>query len=120
MKRTRNNPAVITSITEIHRRNNMPDPEHPLVSVVHFDEIEKSPADFSEGCLLNFYMIAIKKDFKGKIRYGQSFYDFDEGVMSFISPGQLVLGRPQRPAKRRLYADVSCRLPERLSFEYGN
>lgn len=89
MKRIRNNPAIINSITEMHRRNNMPDPEHPLVSVVHFHEITQSPADFSEGCVLNFYMIAIKKDFSGKIRYGQSFYDFDEGVMSFISPGQL-------------------------------
>lgn len=89
MKKSRTNPVIINSITEMHRRNGMPDPEHPLVSVVHFSEIEKSVADFSEGCVLNFYMIAIKKDFKGKIRYGQSYYDFDEGVMSFIAPGQL-------------------------------
>lgn len=89
MKKARNNPAIINSITEMHRRNNMPDPEHPMVSVVHFNEIEQSPADYSEGCVLNFYMIAMKKDFKGKIRYGQSYYDFDEGIMSFIAPGQL-------------------------------
>jgi AraC family transcriptional activator of pobA len=89
MKKARNNPAIINSITEMHRRNNMPDPEHPMVSVVHFNEIVQSPADYSEGCVLNFYMIAMKKDFKGKIRYGQSYYDFDEGIMSFIAPGQL-------------------------------
>jgi AraC family transcriptional regulator, transcriptional activator of pobA len=34
-------------------------------------------------------MVAIKKDFNGKMRYGQQYYDFDEGVMTFIAPGQL-------------------------------
>lgn len=89
MKKARNNPVLIDSISELHRRNNLPAPEHPLISVVHFKDIQKSPADFSEGCLLNFYIIAIKKDFSGKIRYGQHYYDFDEGVMSFLAPMQL-------------------------------
>lgn len=69
--------------------NTVPLPEHPLVSVVHFNDIAQSPADFSGGLIMDFYMIAIKKDFSGKIRYGQNYYDFDEGVLSFIAPGQV-------------------------------
>jgi len=38
----------------------------------------------------NFYMICIKKGFTGKMKYGQQYYDFEEGTMSFISPGQVV------------------------------
>ena len=44
----------------------------------------------SQNFVLNFYCIAIKKNFKGKLKYGQNYYDFDEGVMSFISPNQLL------------------------------
>lgn len=89
MKKVLHNPTVVHSISEIHRMNGVPEPEHPLVSVVHFSDILTSPADFTGGCIMNFYMVAIKKDFKGKVRYGQSYYDFDEGILSFIAPGQI-------------------------------
>lgn len=89
MKKQSKTPVVLNTITELHRMNGLPAPEHPLVSVVHLESIRDSKADLSDGCVLNFYMIAIKKDFKGKLRYGQGYYDFDEGVMSFIAPGQL-------------------------------
>ncbi len=84
-----NNPVTVNTITEMHRAQGIPEPEHPLISVVDFDTIKKSKADFSGGCIINFYMVAIKKDFHGRVRYGQSYYDFDEGIMSFIAPGQV-------------------------------
>lgn len=37
-----------------------------------------------------FYSISIKRDVVGKYRYGQQSYDFDEGLMTFFSPEQLV------------------------------
>jgi len=40
---------------------------------------------------LNFYCISLKKDYDGKLRYGQRHYDFDEGMMAFISPNQLLM-----------------------------
>ena len=39
---------------------------------------------------MDFYCVALKKNFKGKLKYGQRYYDFDEGVMSFISPQQVL------------------------------
>ncbi|MCE7064529.1 AraC family transcriptional regulator [Dyadobacter sp. CY326] len=83
------NPIVIESISELHRMHGIAQVEHPLVSVVRFDEIFYSPTDYSDGCVLNFYVIAVKRDFNGKVRYGQNYYDFDEGVLSFIAPGQI-------------------------------
>ena len=38
----------------------------------------------------NFYSICIKKNYKGKMKYGQNYYDFDEGMMSFFAPGQVI------------------------------
>lgn len=85
---------MISSISELHRINGIAEPEHPLVSVVNLSELHQSRANFSEGCVLDFYIVAIKKGFAGKIRYGQKYYDFDEGVMSFIAPGQLCWEEP--------------------------
>jgi AraC family transcriptional activator of pobA len=88
MKKTKS-PITVHSITELHRLNGVTEPEHPLISVVHYEDIQEPRADFSQGLSMDFYLIAIKKDVKGKIRYGQNYYDFDEGVLSFIAPGQI-------------------------------
>jgi len=89
MKKGKNGPLVLNTISEMHRMLGLAGPEHPLVSTIHFSDIINSEANIPDGLLLNFYMIALKKDYKGKIRYGQSSYDFDEGIMSFIAPGQI-------------------------------
>ena len=35
------------------------------------------------------YSIWLKKDFKGRLHYGHQSYDFSEGVMGFVAPGQV-------------------------------
>ena len=89
MKKAKNLLVTVNSISEMHRLLGIPGPGHPLVSTIYFEDITDSQLEIPEGLLLNFYMIAIKKDYKGKIRYGQNSYDFDEGVMTYISPGQI-------------------------------
>ncbi|ADB37904.1 AraC family transcriptional regulator [Spirosoma linguale] len=90
MRKETSSPYIINSISELHRLLGLPKPGHPCVSVInladvtcHFDETLKS-------VVYNFYSICIKKDFTGKLRYGQNYYDFDEGVMTFFSPGQVI------------------------------
>jgi AraC-like DNA-binding protein len=89
MKKTKNGPLVFNTVSEMHRMLGLPGPDHPLVSTIRFSDIKDVQGEIPDGLLLNFYMIALKKDYKGKIRYGQSSYDFDEGIMSFIAPGQI-------------------------------
>jgi AraC family transcriptional regulator, transcriptional activator of pobA len=90
MKKDKNLPYCINSISEQHRLLSLPKPQHPLISVFDFKDIKNNNEELSHYFTLNFYCIAIKKNFKGKFKYGQNYYDFDEGVMSFISPGQLL------------------------------
>lgn len=61
---------------------------HPLISVVNLDTIEKPPPNTQGSCVLGFYSISIKRASNIKYKYGQQLYDFDEGVMFFMSPGQ--------------------------------
>lgn len=90
MKKTATHPYLIESITELHRLLGLPKPEHPLVSVINLSDLREACMRMDGSFTYNFYTICIKKDFKGKLKYGQNYYDFDEGVMTFFSPGQII------------------------------
>lgn len=90
MEKKRIKPRAIQSITELHALLTIPPPEHPLVSVIDFSEITCFSDESLRSVSYHFYCIALKKGFRGKMQYGQNFYDFDEGVMTFFAPGQVV------------------------------
>ncbi|QIP17075.1 helix-turn-helix transcriptional regulator [Spirosoma aureum] len=80
---------TIKTITEFHRLLSLPEPQHPLVSVTP-SELCKFEADGPWSQFIHqFYCIALKRDVKGKIKYGQQTYDYDKGVMSFTAPRQV-------------------------------
>lgn len=83
-------PYTIQSITELHRLLQLGKPEHPLVSVIKFEDTMCFDDESLRSVAYNFYCIALKKNFHGKMRYGQQYYDFDEGLMTFFSPGQVI------------------------------
>jgi len=81
---------VFNSLTQLHDAIGQPKPQHPLVSVVNYGDVDIDTTELGKGMMLNFYKISFKSNFKGKIKYGQGFYDFEEGGMSFIAPGQII------------------------------
>ncbi|WP_221391241.1 AraC family transcriptional regulator [Dyadobacter sp. NIV53] len=82
-------PLRIKTIAEWHQLRYLPKPEHPLVSVINFENVTRLRQEEPKSIINDFYTIALKRSFKAKMRYGQQEYDFDEGVMFFISPGQV-------------------------------
>src|SRR5690606_19024727 len=60
---------------------------HPMVSVIDF-----SKAKERTGSKMNFELYCIfLKDVKcGDLKYGRHYYDYQEGTLVFISPGQTV------------------------------
>lgn len=79
----------IKTITEFHRSRGLPPPEHPLISVVNYKDVQR-PADIGDvNWMFDFYLISLKRGINAKMKYGQQEYDFDEGVMFFISPHQV-------------------------------
>lgn len=83
-------PIRVKTITEYHQLRELPKPEHPLISVVNFESIKHMACDESVSIIHDFYSIALKRNFNGKMKYGQQDYDFDEGILFFISPGQIL------------------------------
>jgi AraC family transcriptional activator of pobA len=82
-------PIRIKTISEYHQIMGLPKPEHPLVSVINFESIKKLPYSESISLIFDFYSISLKRDFNAKMKYGQQQYDFDEGILFFMSPGQV-------------------------------
>ncbi len=78
------------SISALHKALGFPKPLHPLVSLVNYADIKTPYEELPKALLLDFYKISYKKSLTGKIKYGQSYYDFDEGGLSFISPNQVI------------------------------
>lgn len=79
----------IKTISEYHQVMGLPKPEHPLISVINLESVKHMPGDSPISLVFDFYSISLKRDFNAKIKYGQQEYDFDEGIMFFISPGQV-------------------------------
>ena len=78
------------SISEFHKMSALPKPEHPLVSLVDYSLVDYQTDRKEMSWIQNFYSIGLKRNIKGKFRYGQQQYDFDEGLMSFVAPSQVV------------------------------
>ncbi|PWK79134.1 helix-turn-helix protein [Mucilaginibacter oryzae] len=79
------------SISESHEAFGLPKPQHPLISLIHFNE--NNP--FNTGMapiydIVDFYKITFITQNSGRLKYGQDYYDYNDGSMLFIAPNQLV------------------------------
>ena len=83
-------PYLIHSISDLHRLLGLPSPDHPLVSMIRLADLRDNSVDMPGRFVYQFHSVCIKKDFNGKLKYGQQYYDFDNGTMTFFAPGQVV------------------------------
>lgn len=60
---------------------------HPLVSVIDFSKC--GPA-YYERQTYGFYTVFLKDVKCGDMRYGRSYYDYQEGTLVFLAPGQVI------------------------------
>ncbi|MGN6180088.1 MAG: helix-turn-helix domain-containing protein [Mucilaginibacter sp.] len=85
----KNKKHIFNTITDFHKMSGLPKPQHPLVSLVDYGLVNYQTDEREISWVQNFYSIGLKRCMpQGKFRYGQQLYDFDEGLLSFISPGQ--------------------------------
>src|ERR1035437_215864 len=90
MKKEENIPYKFESLSHFHRVLGLPKPLHPMISVIeNMDDKVAHNCNLPSPFMLNFYKIAYKPNLRGKFKYGQSFYDFEEGGLVFASPNQV-------------------------------
>lgn len=83
-------PQRIKTITEFHRITGLPGPSHPLISLIDYAKIRIPEGRYGVRTIFDFYSISVKRGVNFKMIYGQQSYDFDEGIMYFLSPGQVI------------------------------
>ncbi|NDV17374.1 helix-turn-helix domain-containing protein [Muricauda sp. TY007] len=81
---------TFNTLTEFHKFCALPKPEHPLISLIDYGKVDYQTIENQITWMQNFYSIGLKRDIQAKVRYGQQEYDFDEGLLSFIGPRQVL------------------------------
>lgn len=65
--------------------------KHPLVTVIDLSVAQRLPAmSYNFG----LYAVSLKQLNCGQLRYGRKYYDYQEGSLVFIAPGQVVGVQP--------------------------
>lgn len=77
-------------VSDYHKLANIVAPEHPLISLVDYSQV-RYPSNIEElKWKQDYYTIGLKRNVAHKFFYGQQEYDFDEGVMTFVAPKQVM------------------------------
>ncbi|MDE3236417.1 MAG: helix-turn-helix transcriptional regulator [Bacteroidota bacterium] len=65
---------------------------HPLVSVLDLSQVKPMPA---QNFRFGLYAVYLKELECGELKYGRSHYDYQEGTLVFIAPGQVLGVQPK-------------------------
>ena len=94
MKQSAKDFHVLNTVTEYTRFYGLPAPAHPLLTVIDLGGLRNLPKESVAKAVVTpvvqqLYMVSLKRNLQGAaIRYGHKSYDYNEGVLSFLSPGQ--------------------------------
>lgn len=82
---------MFNSVAEYNALNNH-ETLHPLVSIINFSKANPRSWGDSKTVKINYglYCIFLKQVKCGDLIYGRNYYDYQEGTLVFISPGQLI------------------------------
>lgn len=83
-------PYKFKSLSAVHQALGLPKPQHPLISLVKNLNNEVDYSKLPDSNVLNFYKISYRTNLSGKVKYGQGYYDFDEGGLLFAAPDQVI------------------------------
>ena len=79
----------ILNLENISQYNSMKGVEtyHPLVSVI---DMSKTTPTQSARIHFGFYCVFLKEIKCGDLKYGCNYYDYQEGTLVFVAPGQIM------------------------------
>jgi len=92
MKKEEDTHHMMDSLSAIHQALGLPKPQHPLIMLINGSNSQAEITRPSGSHVLKFYKISYKRKLSGKLKYGQDYYDFDEGGLLFAAPNQVIGG----------------------------
>lgn len=81
----------ITSISQIHQLMGMEPPLHPLVTLLEEQRFTRPIPEYDRPIITELYAVSLKGGADCCLKYGRKNYDFQEGSVMFLAPGQSLL-----------------------------
>ncbi len=79
----------IKTVSELHTALDLEKPKHPLVAVYQHVDLVPNDAFLNVSINIDLYQVNFKMCSAGSFQYGRNSYDFQEGTMVFMQPGQV-------------------------------
>lgn len=80
----------IKSISQVHRLLDINKPNHPLVTVLRNSDRLAEFSSSENKFIIDLFIVNLKSGMEGTCTYGRNNYDYQEGTMVFMSPGQTI------------------------------
>lgn len=80
----------LKKVSDYHKLAQLPAPDHPLISLIDYSTVCYPEHISTMSWTQDYYIIGLKRNIPYKFFYGQQEYDFDEGLMTFIAPNQVL------------------------------
>ena len=85
-----NTPIIeVKSISQLHKLLGYESPQHPLISIIDVSKLKVPSEAYHVRYVSELYCIMLK-DADCGFQYGRNTYDFEEGVLVFFAPNQVV------------------------------
>ena len=85
----------VQSISQLHENGGLEKPTHPLISIIDVSKWAIGPEMIGQKIMMDLYTIGLKDGSCG-LDYGRNTYDFNEGVLIFTSPQQVISSRREQ------------------------
>ncbi|SFB96626.1 AraC-type DNA-binding protein [Flexibacter flexilis DSM 6793] len=80
----------IKTVSQYHQLCGLPKPLHPMLSVINLEDIDFTiNHDFWKNYVHGLYSFSVKRGMTSKLKYGQTDFDFDDGILAVTAPKQV-------------------------------
>lgn len=81
---------VMSTISQAHEMLGLNKPTHPLISVVPQNDLNFEGISEGARVRVDLFQVWLKSGIDCQFGYGRNTYDFEEGTLAFIKPGQVL------------------------------
>lgn len=92
MKKHEHLPLKFGSLSDVMRASGFPAPQHPLITLINGVDRQLVGQPLQHRHVLSFYKISFRPEIGGSLRYGQTYFDYNEGGLLFAAPNQIIGG----------------------------